>query len=303
MGIGTTAGLVVTAVLVKLIGDEAKAWLPKIVERLVRRAIKKLPDVEQERFDEEWRADLDETPGDLGKLLIALGFQFAAWRMHVEMHTPVERLREIAVKVKRTLFETVWGRRSTPIMAFGLFALLVGVPFLMEHLLSRHTQLFWQDALSYAGFGIVVLLLVSFLIVLAIFLPQTYQISEHLTLAEREMNRLLRGGKVVEARATALLLHELYAGNVATAQLKIHNEIENGGKPFIAPGLRNLLGLDKFNDAREVLGSGVARFPLVMAVKLNRYPRNIIMVRADKTVAHNRAVIEQLTRQLRPAAM
>ena len=69
MGISTTAALVVTAVLAKLLGDEAKAWLPKIVEHLVCQAVKKLPDAEKERFDEEWRADLDETPGDLGKLL------------------------------------------------------------------------------------------------------------------------------------------------------------------------------------------------------------------------------------------
>lgn len=45
------------------------------------RAVEKLPDVEQERFSEEWRAHLDEVPGDLGKLLTALGFQYAAWKM------------------------------------------------------------------------------------------------------------------------------------------------------------------------------------------------------------------------------
>ena len=84
---------------------------------------------------------------------------------------------------------------------FALFALLVAVPLLLEQLFGRHPMArhikvgssFWEDVLSYSGFGLLVLLLVGFLVVLIIFLPQTYQISEWLTLAEREMNALLRG--------------------------------------------------------------------------------------------------------------
>ncbi len=89
------------------------------------------------------------------------------------------------------------------IRAFALFALLVAVPFLVERLLGRHPRLpidgikvsdsFWQDVLSYSGFGMIMLLLIGFLIVLAVFLPQTYVISDYLTLAERDMNTLLRG--------------------------------------------------------------------------------------------------------------
>ena len=47
--------------------------------------------------------------------------------------------------------------------------------------------------LSFVAFGIVVLLLIGFLIVLVLYLPQTYEISEYLNLAERELNSLLRG--------------------------------------------------------------------------------------------------------------
>ena len=46
---------VVGNALSKLLADDAKAWLPKIVEHLVRRAVKKLPGAFQERFEEEWR--------------------------------------------------------------------------------------------------------------------------------------------------------------------------------------------------------------------------------------------------------
>jgi hypothetical protein len=83
---------------------------------------------------------------------------------------------------------------------FALFALLVAVPLLLEQSLGRHPMVrhikvsspFWENLLSYSGFGLLVLLLVGFLIVLMLYLPQTIQISEWLTLAEHEMNSLLR---------------------------------------------------------------------------------------------------------------
>ena len=250
---------------------------------------------------------------------------------------------------------------------FALFALLVAVPFILEQFFGRRPQLrgsslkvgtswwqdwlpsSWHDVLSYSGFGIVVLLFVGFLIVLMIYLPQTYQISEWLTLAEREMNSLLRGwgggygnrkdvvkeraewlsmipsgnaelykqffelnqedlksggpqgGSMGKARFTAFLLRELYEGNVRNAQLKIFNEVKNGGKPFIAPGIRQIVGYDSFDEKTGFPeGAGIGWFPLLLTVKLNRFPRNIIMVRTDKTVAYNQTVIDELNRQLEP---
>jgi hypothetical protein len=244
---------------------------------------------------------------------------------------------------------------------FALFALLVAVPLLLEQLFGRHPMArhikvggsFWEDALSYSGFGLLVLLLVGFLLLLIVYLPQTYQISEWLTLAERDMNSLLRGwgggygnrkdvvkeraewltmipdsdpgalvdvykefftlnqedlksggpqgGAMGKARMTAFLLRELYEGNVKNAQLKIFNEVANGGKPYVAPGIRQIVGYDRFDEKKGFPpGAGVGWFPLLLTVKLNRYPRNIIMVRADKSVAYNRTVIDELNRQLAP---
>ncbi|MGB9164082.1 MAG: hypothetical protein WCC41_06475 [Rhodomicrobium sp.] len=246
---------------------------------------------------------------------------------------------------------------------FALFALLVAVPLLLEQLFGRHPMArhikvggsFWEDALSYSGFGLLVLLLVGFLVVLMVYLPQTYQISEWLTLAERDMNALLRGwgggysnrkdvvkeradwltmipdsdpaaladvykeffnlnqedlksggsqgGAMGKARMTAFLLRELYEGNVKNAQLKIFNEVANGGKPYVAPGIRQIVGYDKFDEKKGFPpGAGIGWFPLLLTVKLNRYPRNIIMVRSDKSVAYNRTVIDELNRQLAPVS-
>jgi len=69
------------AVLSRLLADDFKAWTPRIVESLIRRAIRRLPESMRERFTEEWRSDVNDTPGDIGKLVKALGFRRAARRM------------------------------------------------------------------------------------------------------------------------------------------------------------------------------------------------------------------------------
>lgn len=89
------------------------------------------------------------------------------------------------------------------------FALLVAIPFLLEELFGRHPLArnirigdirvgsFWPDFPSYSGFEILIFLLIvvfaALLISYLIYLPQTYQIAEWLTLAEREFNGQLRG--------------------------------------------------------------------------------------------------------------
>ncbi len=248
--------------------------------------------------------------------------------------------------------------------ALGLFGLLVSVPFLMERLLGRHAQFpiggfnvrdsFWHDLASYSGFGVIMFLVIALLLFFAIFLPQTYQISDWLSLAEREMNGFLRGwgggmpadarrgmaeergkwltmipnadkGELTEvykqfftlnqkdleggpqgaamgkARMTAFLLREIYEGDVLSAQRKVFDETKlNDGKiPFVAPGIRELIGLDQFDKEKGFpRGAGVGWFPLMLTVKLNGYPRNIIMVKpgpGGKVAVRNWDVLEELT--------
>ncbi|MGO7205161.1 sugar transferase, partial [Rhizobium ruizarguesonis] len=65
----------------KILADEFKAWRPNIVRRVIGIAASLLSDVDRDRYHEEWSAYLEEVPGDLGKLISASGFVFAALRM------------------------------------------------------------------------------------------------------------------------------------------------------------------------------------------------------------------------------
>lgn len=60
-------------VMAKLLGNEIEAWIPVVSERIIEGAIRKLPENQQERLREEWRAHLEECPGHFAKLWHAIG--------------------------------------------------------------------------------------------------------------------------------------------------------------------------------------------------------------------------------------
>src|SRR4051812_40673019 len=67
--------------------DEFKAWTPWLVDRLIRRAVRNLPDSCRERLDEEWRSHVNEIPGQIGQLIVAFGFLTAARKIRGD--TPI----------------------------------------------------------------------------------------------------------------------------------------------------------------------------------------------------------------------
>ncbi|HET9179045.1 MAG TPA: sugar transferase [Terriglobia bacterium] len=58
--------------------NEFKEWTCWVIERLVQRAVQRLPKDERDRFGEEWRSHIDEVPGQIGKIVVALNFTRAA---------------------------------------------------------------------------------------------------------------------------------------------------------------------------------------------------------------------------------
>lgn len=71
------AGLV-AAILNRIAGDEIKAWLPWFTNRLLWIAVEHLPEDQRERFSEEWASHVGDVPGDVGKLVTAVGCVWAA---------------------------------------------------------------------------------------------------------------------------------------------------------------------------------------------------------------------------------
>ena len=80
----SVAGIVVAifvAALSRLLADDFRAWTPLVIERLILLAIAKLPKDQRGRFGEEWRSHIADTPGDLSKVVLAIGLTTAASKM------------------------------------------------------------------------------------------------------------------------------------------------------------------------------------------------------------------------------
>jgi hypothetical protein len=75
---------VVAAALSRVLSDECKAWMPSLAKWLIRRAVAWLPEDQRERYAEEWLSHINEIPGDISKIVAAMGFIWAAKRMPAE---------------------------------------------------------------------------------------------------------------------------------------------------------------------------------------------------------------------------
>jgi len=74
------AGILVTA-FSKQLADEFKAWMPRLVAAVIQCAVRRLREDQRDRYAEEWRSHIDETPGEIGKLIVGLGLLLAAWKL------------------------------------------------------------------------------------------------------------------------------------------------------------------------------------------------------------------------------
>jgi len=130
-----------------------------------------------------------------------------------------------------------------------------------------------------------------------------YRTPSHDLIAENEKELQGKGAAMGKAGITAFLLRELYEGNVETAQSKIAADTKNSDKvPYIAPGIGELIGFDKFDPKTGFPpGTGVNWVLLKMTVTLWRFPRDILMVKTAstgvRTALRNSEVLADLTVQ------
>jgi hypothetical protein len=94
--------LVISVVIVILV-VEAYAWLPKISEWLIERAVQRLRSEDQDRCREEWKAGLDALPNTVIQLVHALSYLGAANRINADFFE--NKLAEINALTEECVYE------------------------------------------------------------------------------------------------------------------------------------------------------------------------------------------------------
>ena len=123
--IAAWVGGIISTVLGRHLAAELKAWTPWVVERLVSRAVAGLPEDQRERFGEEWRSHIDEIPGQIGRVVVALGFIYATRKISVMSKAGREEvlLEELAKRAIDLIICAGFLLVVAP--TFGLVALMV----------------------------------------------------------------------------------------------------------------------------------------------------------------------------------
>jgi hypothetical protein len=98
---------IVVAVISGLVTDDLKEWMPWFVERLLRIAVCCLPQQHKSRMDEEWRSHINEMPGHLGKLCIAIGCCLAALKISRSEERFVWRIRYLDLRMTALIIRLI----------------------------------------------------------------------------------------------------------------------------------------------------------------------------------------------------
>jgi hypothetical protein len=72
---------ILAAFVSRQMADEFKAWTPWWLKHLLMIAVSRLPEDERERFSEEWQSHVTQVPGEIGKIMVALGCIIAACKI------------------------------------------------------------------------------------------------------------------------------------------------------------------------------------------------------------------------------
>ena len=83
-GIGAFVLAVLGAAAANQLAQEFRGWTPWLTNKLIERAVMKLPNAMQPRFREEWTSFIADTPGQVGQIVRALGLSKAANTVAVE---------------------------------------------------------------------------------------------------------------------------------------------------------------------------------------------------------------------------
>jgi hypothetical protein len=119
---------VLAAMLGRFLADDLKAWCPFLTDSLINLAVRRLPSDLQDRYVEEWRAHIADTPGEIGKLFCAAGFLWAGWRVW----------EAFKIKRLRSLMEEIPGITHLALRVFSTVPLLIIFAFILPRNSGRN---------------------------------------------------------------------------------------------------------------------------------------------------------------------
>jgi lipopolysaccharide/colanic/teichoic acid biosynthesis glycosyltransferase len=122
---------ILISLLLGLMAFEAKAWFPRVMDAFINVAVRRLPKRQRERFREEWRAHINDTPGAVLRLWHAAGFVVASGRMFPRWRSAVAHRRTYV----RGVFMTRVTRRALDLAIALPVTIGVAPTFLMIALL------------------------------------------------------------------------------------------------------------------------------------------------------------------------
>src|SRR5262245_35029289 len=81
-------GVFLVGIFGNLVSSELYDRLPQLAGWLIRIAVKRLPENQRARFEEEWMAHLEECPGKLGRFIHAAGCFLGAAKLTRTLNGP-----------------------------------------------------------------------------------------------------------------------------------------------------------------------------------------------------------------------
>src|SRR5690349_10493989 len=96
-------GAILSGAFANQVANEFRAWTPTLVDFLISRAARKLPEDQRERYEEEWASYVRDIPGETGKVVSAIGLMFASQRMAWEFAEGVFAYYRLASAIGRSL--------------------------------------------------------------------------------------------------------------------------------------------------------------------------------------------------------
>jgi hypothetical protein len=119
------------AALSIFLAAELRAWMPWLTDHLIKRAMRQLHYEDRNRYDEEWRSHINETPGETAKLLVAIALQYASYRMS---DTP-----PLSLRLKRFFSEDYIKKSMNLWFLLGIF---ISCPFppLIDYFINHHLR-------------------------------------------------------------------------------------------------------------------------------------------------------------------